>query len=337
MKFFTTSLSILFFNISFFAQVHKNIIVEHFTNTVCSICATKNPQLSNNLSNNPSILRISYHPSSPYSSCLLNQYNVLGNDTRTNGYNIYGATPRIVIQGSVQSPSINFSSSTIFNNYKDELTYLKLNVILDSVSIVDSVKVRVVTHLVSPIPAGVSTHNLYVGIAEDTVFYNSPNGESTHKNVFREALNGNSGSIITILGVVGDSIVEEYTLAKDPEWNLGRIFGYAIIQDPISMSVKQVGSSSLVFNNVLSSIVLRKNEKLVVSLTQLGNELTIQTSGFGDESTYKVYGINGELILKGSHLNNHSLISISTLPSSLYILRIEGGKGLISKKFLKIN
>jgi hypothetical protein len=337
MKNVISILSFLVLNVSLLAQVPKNIVVEHFTNTVCSICATKNPQLNDNLSNNTNLLRISYHPSSPYSSCLLNQHNVSGNDARTNYYNVYGATPRIVIQGNVESPSINFSNSTIFDDYKDEFTYLKLNLILDSTSIADSIKLRVMTQLVSPIPVGVNSHSLYVGIAEDTIFYSSPNGESTHKNVFRKALNGNSGSIISIPVIVGDSIVKEYTLAKDSEWNIGRVFGYAIVQDPISKSVKQVASSSFVFDNTLLSVESKNSESLELLITQSSDLLRIETSGVENESTYKIYGINGELVLKGSHFNNLSLISISILPSSLYILKIEGEKGGVSKKFFKVN
>lgn len=337
MKLFATSLVVFSLNIFALAQVPKNIVVEHFTNTVCSICATKNPQLNGNLSNNTNILRISYHPSSPYSSCILNQHNVSGNDARTNYYNVYGATPRIVIQGNVESPSINFSNSTIFDDYKDEFTYLKLNLILDSTSIADSIKLRVMTQLVSPIPVGVNFHSLYVGIAEDTLFYSSPNGESTHKNVFRKALNGSSGSIISIPVIVGDSIVKEYTLAKDSEWNIGRVFGYAIVQDPISKSVKQVASSSFVFDNTLLSVESKNSESLELLITQSSDLLRIETSGVENESTYKIYGINGELVLKGSHFNNLSLISISILPSSLYILKIEGEKGGVSKKFFKVN
>ena len=337
MKLLAISLVVFIINTSVFAQVPKNVIVEHFTNTVCSICASKNPQLNNNLANSPDILRISYHPSSPYSSCVLSQYNVSENDTRTNEYNIYGATPRIVVQGDVQSPSVNFSNSTIFDNYKGELTYLTLNLILDSTSINDSIQLKVVTHLVSPVPVGVNSHNLYVGLAEDTIFYNSPNGESTHKNVFRKALNGSSGSAINIPSVVGDSIVNEYTLVKDSEWNLGRVFGYAIIQDPVDKDVKQVGSSSSVFNNTFLSVESEEGKEVDVTLTQFDNHLMLESQGFVEESRFEIYNINGELVLDGLHINNHTLISVSTLPSSLYILKLEGVDGLFSKKFLKIN
>jgi hypothetical protein len=49
-------------------QVAKKIIVEHFTNTKCSICASRNPGFHTNLSANPTVQSISIHPSSPYST-----------------------------------------------------------------------------------------------------------------------------------------------------------------------------------------------------------------------------------------------------------------------------
>jgi hypothetical protein len=58
-----------------YAQVAKKTIVEHFTNTKCSICASRNPGFHTNLNANPAIQSISIHPSSPYSTCFLSQQN----------------------------------------------------------------------------------------------------------------------------------------------------------------------------------------------------------------------------------------------------------------------
>ena len=99
-----------------FAQVLQTVVVEHFTNTRCGICASRNPGLFNNLAANPKILHIAVHPSSPYSTCLLNQHNKVENDARTNFYGIYGGTPRIVINGTVMNGS--FTSSTLFDTFK---------------------------------------------------------------------------------------------------------------------------------------------------------------------------------------------------------------------------
>lgn len=334
MKSFISILLVVFLSNSVFSQVPKNVIAEHFTNTVCSICASKNPQLNNNLSNNPSILRISYHPSSPYSSCILNQHNVVANDTRTNDYNIYGGTPRLVIQGEVQSPSVNFANSTLFDTYQNQLTFVTINVDLDAVSIVDSIKVRVKTMLDAPVPVA-ENYKLYVGIAEDTISYNAPNGENSHLNVFRTALNGNSGTTIALPTTVGDSLINEFTIAKHSEWNISRIFAYALIQNTSNMEIEQVGSSNSVFENTLLSVDVKNEINIVVENNQ--EELNVSTKTFGKNSSYSLYTMGGQMILNGDHNNNHSLISISNLPSGIYVLRVDGKNKVATQKFLKLN
>ncbi len=102
-----------------FAQVSKTIVVEHFTNSVCSICASRNPGFYENLSEQENVLHLAIHPSAPYSSCIFNLNNVIENDDRTNYYGIYGSTPRLVIQGDVISSSADYSSASIFTPYLD--------------------------------------------------------------------------------------------------------------------------------------------------------------------------------------------------------------------------
>lgn len=98
---------------SLFAQVPRNIIVEHFTNTKCSVCASRNPGFQTNLNAHPDVRQISIHPSSPYSTCLLSQQNTVDNDARTNYYGVYGGTPRLVINGTVISASVNYICFTM--------------------------------------------------------------------------------------------------------------------------------------------------------------------------------------------------------------------------------
>ena len=86
------------------AQVEQKVIIEHFTNTRCGICASRNPAFYQTLAYYPQALHIAYHPSSPYSSCAFNMHNSSENDQRTYFYNIYGGTPRAVIQGEVVAP-----------------------------------------------------------------------------------------------------------------------------------------------------------------------------------------------------------------------------------------
>ena len=88
------------------------MLVEHFTNTYCSVCASKNHGFYANLWRYPQVWHVAYHPSSPYAACPLSMANVPENDARTNYYGVYGGTPRLVIQGAVVT-STNYADSAI--------------------------------------------------------------------------------------------------------------------------------------------------------------------------------------------------------------------------------
>jgi thiol-disulfide isomerase/thioredoxin len=80
-------------------NVQKFVLIEHFSNTWCPICAGRNPDfyaLVQKYSKN--IHQISIHPPYPYSGCPLYQYNKAENQERANYYNIQG-TPALVLNG----------------------------------------------------------------------------------------------------------------------------------------------------------------------------------------------------------------------------------------------
>lgn len=172
----TTLLASLFFASLVFAQVEQQVVLEHFTNTKRSVCASssKNPALNSNLQNHPNVIRITYHPSSPYSTCIFNQHNVSGNDDRTNQYSIYGATPRLVIQGEVISPNQNFSDANLFSDYYGELSPVLLNVFIDSVTN-DSTYVKVVATTVATLTSTNSV--LYLVLRRGLSIITHPTGK----------------------------------------------------------------------------------------------------------------------------------------------------------------
>ena len=158
-----------------FTQVPKKTIVEHFTNTKCSICASRNPGFYNNLNGQTDVLHLAIHPSSPYSGCLLYNQNATANDARTNYYGIYGTTPRLVINGNVIPASANYSSSSIFTPYLGLTSPASIRIVQEKFS-TDSIRATVIikTEAVNSLGA----LSLFVALAEDTVFYTGSNGDS---------------------------------------------------------------------------------------------------------------------------------------------------------------
>lgn len=223
-----------------FAQVPRKIVVEHFTNTVCGICAFRNPPFYVNLANQGDALHIAYHPSAPYSSCILNQHNVAGNDDRTLYYNTYGSTPDFFFQGVFTIGDV--SLPTVFDPYEGMTSPATIRIVQTAIE-TDSINVRVVvetnsTHSLAP-------QRLYVALVEDTVFYNAPNGENEHYDVFRTALTPASGISAILPATVGDSLNLDVTVATRPDWDLDRMYAIAILQDATTKAVEQSEKTTL--------------------------------------------------------------------------------------------
>lgn len=228
------------FSLLSFAQVPKAIVVEHFTNSRCSICASRNPGLYTNLDANPDVMHIAYHPSSPYSNCIFSQHNPSENDLRTNFYGVYGGTPRIVINGDVTNKS--FTSSDLFDPYKNATS--EFDVRLSHQLTADSVHIRLVVEVVAQ---GSSQFQLTVGVAEDTVYYNAPNGEGTHYDLFREFAVHNQAYGAANMG---DSTVYEWSIARRNAWNGNALYAYALLQDSSTDNLLQAGRSAKVVNSI---------------------------------------------------------------------------------------
>lgn len=334
MKNLTLALLASLMAISTIGQVTKQVVLEHFTNTRCSVCASssKNPALNANLQNHPDVIRISYHPSSPYSSCIFNQHNVSGNDDRTNQYGIYGATPRLVIQGEVITPNQNFSAPTLFDDYYGEFTPILLNTRIDSITS-DSTYVTVVATTVSAL--SVSSASLYVGLAEDTIAYVAPNGESSHYNVFRTALNGNQGTAMNLATSIGDSVVMNYVSANSLDWNLGNLVAFSILQDNSDLSVIQGSISNTQNINNSSVEELEGNEGFDIHLNSGTGTLTILKEDCNQYEGYEIVGINGQVIAQGRLTGNLTYVGLTQIPQGVYLVRLADQSALTRSKALK--
>jgi hypothetical protein len=121
----------LFHGISVAAQpVPRTSVVEHFTNTYCSVCASRNPGFYGNLAAFPQVLHIAYYPSSPYAACPFNQMNRPENDARTRFYGIYGSTPRLVINGSEVPSGTPYTDPAIFTSGLGQTSDFSLRIVI---------------------------------------------------------------------------------------------------------------------------------------------------------------------------------------------------------------
>jgi Secretion system C-terminal sorting domain len=223
------------------AQVPKKTIVEHFTNTKCGVCASRNPGFYTNLSSQSGVLHLAIHPSSPYSGCLLYQQNNTENDARTNYYGVYGGTPRLVINGSVISSSANYADNALFTPYLQQLSPASIKISQIKYG-TDSIRSRIVIKTVANHTLG--GLSLFVLLAEDTLNYTGSNGEPKHYDVFRKALSSTSGISVTLPSVIGDSLVFSGKATVQSFWNFSRINTMAILQETTNKALVQAAKYS---------------------------------------------------------------------------------------------
>jgi hypothetical protein len=313
------------FSLEAMAQVPLRSVVEHFTNTSCSVCAANNGGIHQSISNNPNVLHISFHPSSPYPTDVFNQQNKAENDDRTKFYNIYGATPRTVLNGSVTSyTSLNTALgavSSLMSNYSitvtqsdsDGQTFLVKTIIK---------KVSADTNLAA---------NLFLGIIEDTIQQTTNNGETKHFNVFRKAMSSITGDRVILPAMVGDSIVLNNRYFVDFSWNKKKLFVMALLQ---------TNAKTLINSHVSNVANAGTTGLLNVSAIQLNNVLYPNpiTNTFYSNlalTNLSIYNLLGEKVASIEKVEPNSPLLLPAIEQGIYTFIAETEQGILVQKVIK--
>ncbi len=319
--------------ITSYAQVNRKIIVEHFTNTICGNCAGANPGFFTNVNNQSGVIHMSVHPSAPYSGCLLHQHNTTQNNARTNYYGIFGSTPRLVIQGTVIASSANYSLSTIFTPYLSQTSPASIRIEQTKYGN-DSIRSTVIVKTVAAHSLG--NLSLFVALAEDTIFYNSPNGETHHYNVFRKSLTAATGLVVTLPATIGDSIVYTMSSLKSTAWNFSRIYTLAVLQETTSKAVVQAESVPANLNTTITAIKNKKEDAGI--LVYLNDKiLTIENSTNTKNLRLKVYNIQGQKVINKSFDQSKHLLNIENIPAGIYLYELNSADKIFKTGKIIIN
>ncbi len=236
MKRLCTFILVLLMSVSVFSQTEKTVVVEHFTNTKCSICASRNPAFYELLNNYPNVLHIAYHPSSPYPGCIFSQYNPEENDARTNFYGIYGGTPRVVVQGEVIPPGSQLLTADQLESKLGMLSDYSIHIKHQHGS-GDQIHVTVTVKRLNG--SGAESLMFTGALVEKEVDYTAPNGEEMHPDVFRKFVLEEPVSLAN----PGDSVVFATSYTSDPVWIQDEISVLGMLQKTSDKSVLQAGQS----------------------------------------------------------------------------------------------
>jgi hypothetical protein len=317
-----------------FSQVPKKVVVEHFTNTKCSVCASRNPGFYTNLNNQTSVIHLAIHPSSPYSACVFSQHNVAENDARTNYYGIYGGTPRLVIQGVVVSSGANYSAASIFTPYLGQTSPASIKIIQSKYGN-DSIRSRIAIKTEAAHALG--SLKLFVALAEDTINYTGSNGEPRHYDVFRKSLTGATGVTINLPTIIGDSVVYSMSSAVNSAWDFSRIRTIAILQEATSKAVVQSESVLAASNNITTGVssIYALNQNITVFVAD--NAIVVKQANYSERTSLTVYDITGKVFLNKALVNTYETVSLPTISAGIYIYAIKSKESIVKTGKLIIN
>jgi hypothetical protein len=160
---------------------------------------------------------------------------------------------------------------------------------------------------------------LYVGLAEDTIFFNAPNGEDLHHNVFREELYGTSGTGISLNDVVGYQASFDFTVERHVDWDISRMFAFAILHDSSSDEVLQSGASN--FTPDYSASITEK----MLNNYKYFNNYNILTIEFEQEDLYDnvlVIDLQGKVLISEQITQQTIQLDLQSFNSALYIVQL---------------
>ncbi len=313
------------------AQVPQKALVEHFTNTNCGICASRNPGLYANYQKQTNVFYLSIHPSSPYASCLLSKQNKEANDARTKYYDVYGGTPVMLINGTEVNG--NFGAPSIYTPYINKTSPASIQIEqqkLNNDLIVSKITIKTVaSHTLGKL-------SLFVALAEDTVTYKGGNGEPKHFNVMRKSLTSPTGDAFTLPQTIGDSIVLNYSSTSNVVWDFSRIFTFAVLQESDTKKLVQAETISpkvVKFTTKTNDQVNEDNYKIYPN--PVYNTLIFDLPN-NESVSVTVLNFLGQIVIKQEVNSSSNSIDVAQLGEGNYILSIKTNKGRIFKKIIKI-
>jgi hypothetical protein len=327
-KFFKLGLILLFTTpLSIEAQnVKKYVLLEHFTNTLCGICAGTNPAFFNaiNVENNKNIHHVSIHSNIPYNTCKFYVANKTEQDDRATFYSLPG-TPRVAVNGAALINAANVSAASITTS-ATETSPLSVKVTETTSASGASRNATISLKTVGALPAG--THKLYIAIVEKKVDYAGPNGETVHHNVFRKWINSSD----VTLGALNAEVSFNYNYTFETGWNTAQIYLLAFVQNNTSKLVLNSGTrfdatSATEEPSVDAQVSVSPNptkEKVFLSFDKITPQyLTVSNAV-------------GQLVERVNALNSTGYeLNMSSYASGIYFIKLKSAEGVALKKVVK--
>jgi hypothetical protein len=311
-----------------FSQAKKYVLLEHFTNTYCSICASQNPGFYQNIAveTNTKIHHISIHSSVPYSQCPFYQANKTEQDARRDFYGLQ-STPRVSINGATLVGAGTVTAANI-DAAAAGTSPIELKVTETTGTN------RIVGVSLKAVGTVTGTFRMYAAVVEKKLSFAANNGEGTHYNVLRKYIIANAGTPSSGFSVVPTTAAQTFELnyTVDATWNAAQTYVVAWIQNE---TTKEVLNSATRFDvssateepSIDAFVNVSPNPtsgKTTISFTQVTPQyLTVQNAV-------------GQVLETRKLANNAPVeLDLSNYASGVLFVKIQGLEGLATKRVVK--
>lgn len=321
---------ILIFILSFlpgFSQsVPKYALVEHFTNTWCPICASRNPSLFNVLGNHPDrVHHVSYHPPYPYSGCPLYQFNKKENQDRADFYQVFG-TPTVVLNGgSKMGGSPLLTESVLLAEMQ------KTSLVAVGVRESGQGQNRSATVTVRAGGAVAGDLRLQVLVVEKNLKFTASNGELEHYNVMRKFLTPTTGQMLSISSAGEQQFT--FHFRDTAGWKAEEVYVLAFVQNATTREVLNSGTRFDEFSTPVNHSHQYKGIK--VFPTYVNQEFNVDHA-FTGKSDLKIYNLKGQLVMEQTLAETRfATVSVARLAPGAYWIKITDRESVYNARFIK--
>ncbi len=308
----------------------KYPLLQHFTNSNCSICASKNPAFFSLINGNADVHHLAVHPSFPYPSCVFYQANTAENTGVTSLYGING-TPRLAVDGVLLPAAGSLMTQAQLTAATSKTSPIWIGVTETKTG--SQVKVEVTVQSIGAPPSG--DWKLFVAAAEKTINQTTGNGEAVHHNVLRDLLPGVAGEPVA-LSAAGGTANFSFTYDIKSGWKEDQMYALAWVQN---LATKEVLNSATRFDPVfVSTTQLVDNQSITLAPNPATDEILISLA---DEKSalesVEIFSIEGRSVLfsaaeKGSKTAS---IDVAALPSGVFVVRAKTADGTATSQFVK--
>ncbi|MFN4079398.1 MAG: Omp28-related outer membrane protein [Saprospiraceae bacterium] len=304
----------------------RYVMIEHFTNSNCGICASRNPAFFNTINaQSNQVHHLAVHPAVPYPQCVFYQANTTENNALAANYNIAG-TPRVALNGALLPAGNPLLPLASFNAALGQSSPLHVRVLETSGM---SRTVTVELSVQAPVPAG--NYRLFVAVAEKTINQLTPNGESVHRNVFRQMLNTVNGQAVNLSPGQVYTFSFSYNIASN--WNANEIYALAWVRN---MDNKEILNSGASFDETIGVFDPPAARPLQIFPNPAKASVWLQLPVGDPIRSVQIFDLSGRMV--GLHRLDRPTelleIRLDDLATGLYLARAWGDGAVYTGKIL---